>query len=463
MDFKNALAVLMKYSLLNRNSYQDQNHKFKHGKELLFSVHNLTQLVMQDLLTKEEKIYFIESGITTINKLLPKYLFALIELYKQKPYIIPHMIKLSDHATSLGLYTNKFVELKLYILEFYLYVARDYINAKNLIEEIEKAIKHLKKLDDLLKIRFAIMKSTYLDKNQRDYEASIKQIKYAEMLINHLLEPPFEESLIIYRRLSKHYGFQNDNKNAIKYAELAKKIFDTHTELAIYKKPLYKVLIKSFFDDNNYPKALEYSNEYIESLKNAKALKAKEITMYLQQIDLLIRLGEYKKALNKLEWLSDHDNKLFQSFKSAYKPNILIYLSYARALFKKNIDQEIKTALKAQQQLKNILGEKRYYDSLYAYRHHYFLGEMYQIKNDNVSANQEYLVALQVIKKLYNTDTITGDLSDIYSKLTVINTKLQNPAEALRYLETHQHAFGTEDSSIWLTKYLVDSKVELGL
>jgi hypothetical protein len=88
---------------------------------------------------------------------------------------------------------------------------------------------------------------------------------------------------------------------------------------------------------------------------------------------------------------------------------------------------------------------------------------MYQIKNDNVSANQEYLVALQVIKKLYNTDTITGDLSDIYSKLTVINTKLQNPAEALRYLETHQHAFGTEDSSIWLTKYLVDSKVELGL
>jgi hypothetical protein len=84
MDFKNALAVLMKYSLLNRNSYQDQNHKFKHGKELLFSVHNLTQLVMQDLLTKEEKIYFIESGITTINKLLPKYLFALIELYLKK-------------------------------------------------------------------------------------------------------------------------------------------------------------------------------------------------------------------------------------------------------------------------------------------------------------------------------------------------------------------------------------------
>jgi len=156
MDFNNALSTLMKYSLLNRDNYQ--NHQSvtinKQGKESLFTTDKLAQLVMRDLLGAQEKEYYLMSAIIAISKLLPEnpdsdYLFHSLAEF---PLFIPHLTMLNQYAIELKLFNSEVLRLCLLELEYNL---AGYINyngsdkfsnnqdAEKLISRIEEISKHL--------------------------------------------------------------------------------------------------------------------------------------------------------------------------------------------------------------------------------------------------------------------------------------------------------------------------------
>jgi len=89
--------------------------------------------------------------------------------------------------------------------------------------------------------------------------------------------------------------------------------------------------------------------------------------------------------------------------------------------------------------------------------------------SDKFSNNQdaEKLISIieEISKHLYsaNNHAATDELSYFYYKLAIINVKLQQPDEALKYLETHLQIFGIQHPrSIKLSEYFIDHHVDLG-
>ncbi len=474
IDFKSALSALLKNSLVYRyNDLDYLNQKQRRGKETFLTTNVLTQLSIQDLQNSKEKQEYLEYAITAINNLIPVGSYASTEFILQNPYLLAHILKVLHSSSKLKLHNNETLKLQLHLLGYYLYGRRDDQSAGQLFALIDEQIKSTKEIDDLLKIRLAIFKSAFLDKAKRDQENSFKQITIAHDLVQKQTNLPIEETFLIYRRLAKRYNSINDNESASKYVKQAKQLFDQNLELQVYQKTMYKILIKIAIDQNDYKNALEYSKIYIANLdkkRDSKKFTSKDISIYLQHVDILTRLKQYKEAQAILEWILKLDDDLFLTFKAAYKPNAVIYHTYINTISNENVTKDqIKSILEAQQILKNTFGEKRYYKSLYAYRHHLFLGEMYELIKDYKQAEEEYFIGHQTLINIYsdtnNTKTtITDDFGEIISKLAIINVKLQKPAEALEYLGMHRKMFGkSHKRSIELVRYFVKEKVDVGI
>lgn len=82
-----------------------------------------------------------------------------------------------------------------------------------------------------------------------------------------------------------------------------------------------------------------------------------------------------------------------------------------------------------------------------------------------IKAKQEYSIALETLINVYTHSACasTDKLSDIYSKLSIINAKLKLPFEALNYFIIHQQIFGLQHPrSIRLSNYFIDHKVNVG-
>lgn len=471
IDFKSAISTLLKNSIIYR--YNDLNYLHKNlvkNKESFLTTNKLTQLSLQDLQETKEKLYYIDTTVAAINHLIPVSSYSSTDFILQNPYMLTHILKVLHFSNELNLHNNETLKLQLHLLGYYLYGRRDDQKAEQLIDLIDTQIKSIKKVNALLKIRLAIFKSAFLDKAKRDHENSFKQITIAHDLIKKQINPPTEESFLIYRRLAKRYNSINDSESASKYVDIAKQFFDQNSELQVYQKTIYKILIKIALDRNDYTKALEYSNIYIGKLddnKNNKQLTSKDISIYLQHIDILTRLKQYQKAHTELEWLLQLDDDLFLTFKTAYKPNAVIYHSYINSLLNNSvIPEKIRIMLEAQQILKNTFGEKRYYKNLYAYRHHLFLGEIYELTNNYKHAEEEYYTGYETLIKIYNsynnTNTTTDDFSEILSKLAIINVKLEKSKEALQHLKMHKQMFGDKHQmSMKLVRYFVERKVSV--
>jgi hypothetical protein len=88
---------------------------------------------------------------------------------------------------------------------------------------------------------------------------------------------------------------------------------------------------------------------------------------------------------------------------------------------------------------------------------------------DNGNNPQEVRMLLSAIEEIneqelkHNPEIATDDLSDAYARLAIVNAKLQQFNEALRYFALHQHKFGEEHSrTIKLMKYFTDNNVDVG-
>lgn len=476
-DFKDALSVLLKYSLITRNFPNKNTETNKLRKETLFTVHGLTQLVIQDLLNEEEKRFYLNRSIVAINNLLPNNIHLLMKSLSKAFYVKPHINILSKHAKDLKLYNSEVMQLELRLLEYNLSGIRNDKEVEGLINRVEHINKKIQKINQdqktFLKIRLAIMKSAFFAWVKAEYLPALKEALYAYDLIKTLSSPYHynDEYLMIYNRLARLYSVIGDNTNAFKYAYLGKEIIDNNSNnLLEYKNDFLKILVKVYIDKGDYHQALEYSNLALNKLDYNSAIgevSLGDIAAYLINADILIRMERYEEAMQKVRLLNDIAKKFLPNEHSLYKAHIMSFYGYLSALLEleNNLEQNIYKLISSQKTLKELLGEENYYKNCNVYLGHKFLGELYEKQGNNLRARQEYSIGLKILANTYISadDVATDDLSDLYCKLAIINLKLGLPSKAIDYIDSHYHIFGLDHPrSIKITEYLTDNNVELG-
>ena len=442
LEFKNALSILLKYSLLMKN-YSQEKAGANLKKELLFTTHEFSQLVMQDLLNEKDKKLYLNKAIDAINKCLPSNIYRLTNFLSESFYFIPNITALIKYAEDFKLYNNEVILLELRALEYNLAGIRNDKEAERLIKKIEKTSKHVADQDVVQKIRFTIMKSAFLAWVKADYPASLKEALFANELIKESPDEHPEERLMIYNRLARLYNAMGNNVAALKYADLGKQIVKNAPNLLGYQNDFYKILVKLYVDSGDYNQALKYSELILTKIESQAKILPSDISTFLINADILIRMGKYQEAMQKLSILEQLSEDSLPSDNS-YKTNITTYNTYVGALLGKNLDQAIKFSIANQEVLKKSLGEISYYKSRPVFMSYKFLGEIYEKQGDNIKAEQEYSTGLKILTNIYgqSSHAVTDDLSDIYNKLAIINLKLKRSTKALEYLKLHRQVFG---------------------
>ncbi len=467
IDFNNALSALMKYSLLNRSNNNSNNHSTnKSIKISLFTTHELTQLVMRDLLGPKEKSHYLDSAISAINKLLANNPHSLNKFINEY-HLIDHITLLNKNASELGLYNNEVLRLELAELEYNLtnLVAKQ--NTEELINKIEEITKHIRNQDNSLMLKYSLMKSEFLG-SQANYTASKDEALSAYEIIKKLPDTQPEEKLMIYNRLARLYNVLGNNVEALKYAELGREVVERNSNLFSYKQDFYRIIARIYIDQGDLAQALKYAEAATSDnkLDSKSIIPLSDISAHLIYADILIRLEKLKEAEQKLNLLKQViDNSLPKEH--LYQANIMIYCSYVKAILGSiNIDKAIQTNLAAQAMHKKLLGETGYYKNRHAFMNHRFLGEIYEKKNNNLKAENEYSTGLKIITNIYDnqSDAKTDDLSYFYTKLAIINVKLHKPKKALELFKTHRQIFGKKHlRSLQLMEYFGDNKVDVGM
>lgn len=523
---KNALSILMRYSMLNRNYFTNKKEKEESLKSKpintinnsntntsmskskttthntqrasLFSTHELIQLVMQDLLSPQEKIDYLTKAIIATNNLLYNNIYCLTDQLYNSSYLIAHINSLLQYAKDMKLYNNDVLLLMLRSLEYNLTVMRNDRKAEKLLNKIEEFSKKLKDndLDDFIRMRLSVMRSAYLAWVKADYPTSLKEIQLAYELMQKLQQastkrafftyknsPPtqaisLEDQLMIYTRLARMHNLMGNNLEASKYIELGKEIIKEADKLKLnlfgYKEDFFVSIAKIELDNGNYNQALEYYNLCVNNNSNNKNQAKQEqekkeqilpsnISIFLINIDSLIGLGKYQEAMQKLDSLKAIVDKLPEE--NFYKLSVMTYYSYIQAMLGGNLTGAIKTSLSHQAMLKKYFGETNYYKNRHAFMSHKFLGEIYEKQGNHLKAEEQYSTALKILNNVYNNSnhSTTDKLSDIYSKLTMVNIKLNNIVDAIEYFKLHRHTFGNEHPrSQMLEDYFVDNQVDLG-
>jgi hypothetical protein len=467
LEFKNALAVLMKYSLLNRN-YLNKNQKPKLNEqvdqELLLSTHALIQFVMQDLLNEGEKKTYLHKAILATNHLLPNNIYSLTDTLTESFYLSSHIASLNKYATDFKVYNNDVMQLTLRALEYNLSSLGNNQDAEILISKVDEINKKLPDQENLLNLRFALMKSAFFG-GKGNYPDSLKEALRAYEISKALPDTQPEEKLMIYNRLSRLYNVMGNNKEAFKYAELGREIVDSNKNLTGYREDFYRILVKIYVDDGDFIGALKYSETAATKLKPGQRSSLSDISAHLVNSDILIRLNKLKEAEQKLDLLAQVI-AISLPKEHLYQANVIAYRSYVKAMLGKiKINQAIQEILSSQAMYKKLLKDEGYYKNRHTFMSHRFLGEVYEKQGNNIKAEQEYTTALKIITNIYEkSNAKTDDLSDFYTKLAKINVKLQRPEKALEIYRIHQQVFGQQHPrSLELMEYFADNKVNVGM
>lgn len=466
IGFKNALSTLLKQSLLIRN-YKNQKliNEVTNNNKPLFTTYEMMQLSMQDLLTLEEKQLYLNKTIIAANKFLSRNIYQLTNFLSEYSYFTAHIAALTKHAVDLELYNNDVLQLSLRELEYNLSSLGNNQKAEELISRVEKVSQHVSNQDNLSMLRFALMKSAFQGGNG-NYEASLKEALYAYGLSKISLEDVSpDDKLMIYNRLARLYNITGNNVDAFKFAELGRKILDNTSTLRGHRQDFYRIMVKIYVDSGDFAKALEYSELTAVKLDSQKISPLSDISAHLINADILIRLGKYSQAMQKLNLLSQVISNSLPA-EHLYKANIMTYISYVQTtLGLINAKQAIQTILAAQAMYKKLIGEAGYYKHRHVFMSYRFLGEIYERQKNYLKAEEEYSVGLKIISNIYGSteQAKTDDLSNFYCQLAVVNIKLQRQKAALKYYDLHNQVFElNHPKSIKLMEYFVDNDVDLG-
>lgn len=263
-DFNEAIYQLTKRSLLENDRIASQHEP----ENSLLSMHDLTQLVLLDSLSVEEKKKILTTDLEVFVQMLSGGWDKIVQDMTKCPYLLAHIESLCKHAQELKVYNNSLIELMTYLLEYHMYHTREQISYERLILEIDSLLKKTKNVSPLILARFfsdrVYARSPSKEGEKRFKDRVVQDYKQAIQIFE---EHPhqIEELFRAYMNFAQYYfligRFEESKSYIAKSDEILNKIRSES-----YKNLFYFVKAWVFCEMGEYALAHQSITEAIKRL-----------------------------------------------------------------------------------------------------------------------------------------------------------------------------------------------------
>jgi tetratricopeptide (TPR) repeat protein len=427
------ITDLMKYSLISKVEITNNNTP-------LFNIHEVVQQTVINSLTANQKKYYINLAIKTLNNNTPEF---LDEVCVSNFQILEHIKTVTSNSIKYNIINNDLFELVLKLFIYFFDAEIDYQHSLEIIDNIDKLIiPNIRKINNKLLIEYYYYKSRYLIWKTVDYVSAIKILKNAEDILNK--DPQFfkSEYFYIYLQLAQSYIEAGDLEKALTFANLAKDHFNHKKHNILYEVGLNNTYSVIKLYSGFYKDALIFSKQALKIFnENNKSnnINQSEFFLYLYNVEILLKNGYLKNAFEEA-------NNLFLKAKNYYgnQPHDLLAKSL---LIIADAAHQLGNLTLAKRKITESLDiYKAFYNDLYLIkdsdvaRAYVVLGDIYFSSNDLFKARKQYEIALHIFNNIYSFKKVY-DYSLLYTKLIITNSKLNNQLAVDKYLNLHQKYF----------------------
>ncbi len=453
LEFTDAIAKLTNYMLIDKNNLANEAESVS-----TYSIHAIVQYVVQEMLSKKDKINSIKLAQQIMRDKLSDNIEELAQLILSRPYIFDHLKLVVNKSKESSIFTEDLVAIYIRKLEYDLMVPLDYESCNHLIQEIEHLIAKNVTISGLLLAQFYHIKAVYHSWRFTDHTTAINEANKALMLLKEYPDRILDH-LNLYNQLAQFYIYQGDIENADKYVSFAKKIIVNNSTI---KDCLFNaVKAKIEMDKGNYEIALDLITKAIdhEEIKDINEVPG-EWPFFLLQSEVLLRMGRYQEAFYQSNKLYELANKYYKGADHELIARILIVLS-ASAIKLNNIELAEKSIKRGLHILRKIFGDDII--DIDMSNTLLVLGEVNEKQHRYIEANEYYLMAELMFNKLFE-ESRTDDISYLYYRLTINGAKLKSPFQLSHYIKLHIKKFGIHHHRTEkLANYCVDNNLSVGM
>lgn len=473
------ITNLLEYSLLTLQEskenfqYEYLPKDYTEGLKLTFTIHEITQLAIQDYLNDNQKKICLETSLKSMIRFLPDKIDHLFPVIEETNFLLPHMRVLSANADKYSVYNNGSAMLKIRELEYVLSGKRNFADSNKLIQNIEDQLLKIPQ-DNLALMRLHLMKGLYKVWHDFDYQGFVIESNKALELLDTLEGTDDEEYLMVYNRVIQSYILIGDKENALKYIKLGENLIKKAQGFLGNKDVFYHSLARYYMDDEQFDKAYYYVKK---AIANKAKIKGKimfgHLPLHVLACEIMIRGNKITETYKEANYLFKTIKEVIQDNDNLYMAHIMIFLGYSSFLknsktktnanTKTKCKTDISLLIAGQKMLQRVLGEK-YNKNRHAAVGYTFLGDIYKKLGKNLRAHTEYVTAENTLNNLYGPKKFrSSEGSDIYAKMAITNVQLADPLTAQKYLTKLQENFGYRNpKTIEVTNYLLEKGLAVG-
>jgi tetratricopeptide (TPR) repeat protein len=444
-----ALAVLVNHNILELKSKEQ-------GGDILYRMHEMMQLVVQDKMNIKEKTQYISNAITCLNNIMPTKTDKLRLL---RLYIFYNVDKVMKEAINVKFFDDTLMTMQMSYLGFILGYRRDYQHAQHIINICYDMLKLHKytAISNLNMVKLYIRQSLYTALANLDHQESINFALQAYQLLASTknIEDAEKGYLLIltYNRLVQSYYFLGQLDEALRYSNMTGDLIKNLPSMG-YEEVYYHARSRLFIDKGQFEKALLLSKRAMEIVvEKSNSLKDMAyFPVYVLQCQILLKLDKYQEAYIKLLDIY-HAAKKFYDGQHPYLVITLALLADAenRLGNVSKAEKMISKALALHIKVYNQGVQNRY--TAYIHTVH---GDIYAKQNKYDKAEEEYLKAEEIYKSALKNIRI-DDVSSLYIKIAINAVKRKDPLVTKYYFNLHKEIFGEEhprnfDLILYLTK-----------
>lgn len=404
----------------------------------LYTMHEITQKVIQHYASKEQREHTLEIALKTMNDFLDLPSDALVTYLLKNKDILFHAQKLAEHSTKLSLKNAELLHLRVKLLEYDLSGIRDYELAQKELSAIEDLNKNLSFPSILVEALYFINKGNYYSWKNADYVSSIKFMKKGYNLLESI-DGYADEKMRSLTNLAQFEILKGNVDSASHYIQAGSQ-FLKDSKSDIYKTLFHFAKALIAIDQGKLEEA--YQETLLEEalFKNIKDYPTLRFAQQIQKSEILIKMNQFKKASEVACAVLEASKKFFQTEDHTITARSKVMLGLALAnegSFDKGlklIDEAIATYNKTYQ------GDRKHANQAFS---HKTRGDILALKEDIADAFKEYEVAREIYKIVYANDTI-DDISALYLSLVQAGLTLKDDFIVKKYFQKHLAAFGAD-------------------
>jgi tetratricopeptide (TPR) repeat protein len=433
-SFGESLSNIIKYNLVS-------SHHLANAEKPFFSIHDAVQKVVLSVFMKNNAREHFEKASRTILTFLLPHKNHLIKFYGKNVALTGHMETLIQKAETFKVITPSLTTLKVFLLDYYLYVKRDHKMALSIVKQIDKATHHLESEPNVYARYLSSRGDVTCLHNTNNPPQFLEALKKMETMLQKLLDNPTEDVYEVVRlqnNIGQAYLLRGDPSKAEGFLLASRdKISSLQENGALV--PLYYFLTWLYIDKSEFNKALETANQAILCMEDQPNTAIK-FYVYNFKALCLLSLNRYKEALQTATLSVQSCRQYFGDYKTDTLAEALSY--QAKAYLEINELQNAKSSLTESIDTYNQFykGEFKVLDQAYAYT---TLGEVYEQEGSLLKAYDSYLTAFKVFK-VCSEKMQTVLAGKIIYKLSLTAARLGEPSLAKKYYNLHVSYFNTD-------------------